>query len=60
MHLLPCVAIQANLELKTWPKQLLGSLPLVIVLPVQCDLSARDLKVGDLSVRDLTTAPPGI
>jgi hypothetical protein len=36
MHLLPGVAIQPNLELKTWPKQLLGSLPLVIVLPVKC------------------------
>jgi hypothetical protein len=33
MHLLPGVAIQPNLELKTQPKQLLGSLPLVIVLP---------------------------
>jgi hypothetical protein len=33
MHLLPSVAIQPNLELKTRPKQLLGSLPLVIVLP---------------------------
>jgi hypothetical protein len=33
MHLLPSVAIQPNLGLKTWPKQLLGSLPLVIVLP---------------------------
>jgi len=32
MHLLPSVAIQPNLELKTWPKQLLGSLPLVITL----------------------------
>ncbi len=32
MHLLPCVAIQPNLELKTRPKQLLGSLPLVIAL----------------------------
>ncbi len=32
MHLLPGVAIQPNLELKTWPKQLLGSLPLVIML----------------------------
>ncbi len=30
MHLLPNVAIQPNLELKTWPKQLLGSLPLDI------------------------------
>jgi hypothetical protein len=33
MHLLPGVAKQPNLELKTRPKQLLGSLPLVIVLP---------------------------
>jgi len=33
MHFLPGVAIQSNLELKTWPKQLLGSLLLVIALP---------------------------
>jgi hypothetical protein len=33
LHLLPSVAIQPNLELKTQPKQLLGSLPLVIALP---------------------------
>jgi len=33
MHLLPGVAIHTNLELKTRPKQLLGSLPLVIALP---------------------------
>ena len=34
MHLLPSVAaIQPNLELKTRPKQLLGSLPLVFALP---------------------------
>ncbi len=33
MHLLSSVAIQPNLELKTWPKQHLGSLPLVIALP---------------------------
>ncbi len=33
MHLLPNVTIQPNLELKTQPKQLLGSLPLVIALP---------------------------
>ncbi len=32
MHLLPSVAIQPDLELKTRPKQLLGSLLLVIVL----------------------------
>jgi hypothetical protein len=35
MHLLPSVAIQPNLELKTQPKQLLGSLLLVITLPGQ-------------------------
>ena len=35
MHLLPSVAIQPNLELKTRPKQLLGSLLLVIVLPAE-------------------------
>jgi hypothetical protein len=33
MHLRPGVAKQPNLELKTQPKQLLGSLPLVIALP---------------------------
>ncbi len=35
IHLLPGVAIQPNLELRTRPKQLLCSLPLVIVLPGQ-------------------------
>ncbi len=34
MHLLPSIAIQPNLELKTQPIQLLGSLPLVIPLPI--------------------------
>jgi hypothetical protein len=34
MHLMPTVAVQPNLELKTRPKQLLGSLPLVFELPV--------------------------
>jgi hypothetical protein len=33
MHLLPGVAIQPNLELKTRPKQVLGSLPLAFALP---------------------------
>jgi hypothetical protein len=33
MHLLHSIAIQPNLELKTWPKQLLGYLPLDIALP---------------------------
>jgi hypothetical protein len=39
MHLLSSVAIQPNLELKTRPKQLLGSLPLVIALPGETLLS---------------------
>ncbi len=34
MHLLPGVAIQPNLEMKTRPKELLGSLLLVITLPL--------------------------
>jgi hypothetical protein len=33
VHLLPSVAKQPDLELKTQPKQLLGSLLLVIALP---------------------------
>jgi hypothetical protein len=37
MHLLPGVAKQPNLESKTRPKQLLGSLLLVIALPGQTD-----------------------
>jgi hypothetical protein len=33
LHLLPGVAIQPNLELKTQPKPVLGSLPLAFALP---------------------------
>ncbi len=33
MHLLPGVTIQPNLELKTRPKPVLGSLPLAFALP---------------------------
>jgi hypothetical protein len=33
MHLLHSITIRSNLELKTVPKQLLGSLPLDIALP---------------------------
>jgi hypothetical protein len=33
MHLLPSMSLLPNLELKTRPKQLLGSLLLVIALP---------------------------
>ncbi len=37
MHLLHSIAIQANFELKTQPKQLLGSLRLDIALPAYLD-----------------------
>jgi hypothetical protein len=33
MHLLSCAVTRPNLELKTWHKKLLGSLPLDIALP---------------------------
>jgi hypothetical protein len=34
MHLMHSIAIRSNLELKTQPKQLIGSPPLDIALPV--------------------------
>ncbi len=37
MHLLPSVAMQPNLKLKTRPKQLLGSLLFVIALSAEND-----------------------
>ncbi len=37
MHLLSSLAIRPNLDLKTQPKQLLGSLPLYITLPEQSE-----------------------
>ena len=40
MHLLPGVAIQPNLELKTWPKPVLGSLLLAFALPGACNALA--------------------
>jgi hypothetical protein len=40
MHLLPSIAMQPNLELKTRPKQLLGSLPLVIELRASAYINA--------------------
>ncbi len=47
MHLRPGVAKQPNLELKTWPKQLLGSLPLVITLPLEpYDLLLKEREGG--------------
>ncbi len=33
MHLMPSVVMRPNLEFKTQPKQLLGSVPFVIALP---------------------------
>jgi hypothetical protein len=45
MHLLPSVAIQPNLELKTQPKQLLGYLPLIITLPAESIMSLREMKL---------------
>ncbi len=46
MHLLPGVAIQPNLELKTRPKPVLGSLPLAFALPEPCHSRSKnsDLK----------------
>jgi hypothetical protein len=51
MHLLPSVAIQPNLESKTRPKQLLGSLPLGIALhgvphSVSQSVSMRDYYIN--------------
>jgi hypothetical protein len=43
MHLRPGVAKQPNLKLKTRPKQLLGSLPLVIALPETSFWSSADV-----------------
>jgi hypothetical protein len=50
MHLQASVTIQPNLELKTLPKQLLGSLPLVMALPVlgQC-IAHRDESICVMS-----------
>jgi hypothetical protein len=49
MHLLSSVSIQPNLELKTRPKQLLGSLPLVIALPDLTQVLTCQLKVAHAS-----------
>ena len=52
MHLLPSAAKQPNLELKTQPKQLLGSLPLVIALPgpTLLNLESNDINPANLQV----------
>jgi hypothetical protein len=42
MHLLHSIAIQPNLELKTWLKQLLGYLPLDIALPDSAELHSAE------------------
>jgi hypothetical protein len=49
MHLRPGVAKQPNLELKTRPKQLLGSLPLVMRLPAKIGLLERLLGTNTLA-----------
>jgi hypothetical protein len=49
LHLRPGVAKQPNLELKTRPKQLLGSLPLVIALPVSSSICVALPKVARAS-----------
>jgi hypothetical protein len=46
MHLLHCLAIRPNLELKTRPKQLLGSLPFDIMLPAEACNPATGNKVN--------------
>ncbi len=42
MHLMRSITIRPNLELKTGPKQLLGSLQLDIVLPDESNYSNRN------------------
>ncbi len=54
MHLMPGVAIQPNLELKARPKQILGSLPLVITLPVPSDSTTSN----DLETTKKKNPPP--
>ncbi len=46
-HLLHCITIQSNLELKTHPKQQLGSLPLDIALPAQTQAQLKQLRQAD-------------
>ena len=53
MHLLPGIAIQPNLELKTQPKQLLGSLPLVIALPAYAFWEISNESKGSYSQHDI-------
>ncbi len=54
MHLLPGVAIQPNLELKTRPKPVLGSLPLAFALPGTVDLIIKLLYFIEYSVHFFT------
>ncbi len=58
MHLLSSVSIQPNLELKTQPKQLLGSLPLVIALPEQSYL-CRIAQGGQGKYSQVSLSPKG-
>jgi hypothetical protein len=54
MHLLPDVIIQANLELKTRPKPVLGSLPLAFALPTLAHLAIGKLMTQKLGCFKLT------
>jgi hypothetical protein len=50
MHLLHSTAIRPKLELKTQPKQLLGSLPLNIALPTQVKEIRSGIKPNPVAV----------
>ncbi len=54
MHLLPGLAIQPNVELKTQPKQLLSFLPLVIALPGASEVSQIYPYLTKVSVRKIS------
>jgi hypothetical protein len=56
MHLRSGVTKQPNLELKTRPKQLLGSLPLVIALPALVLLLAAAKKEEKKAIKTALVA----
>jgi hypothetical protein len=55
MHLLPSAEIQPNLELKTRPKPVLGSLPLAFALPYGSPYFGRVLSYVRKMLMKLTT-----
>jgi hypothetical protein len=57
MHLLPGVAIQPNLELKTRPKPVLGSLPLTFALP-ECGRAVTSQREREREMRVHATLSP--